>query len=220
MNSILHETAAVAARSSVQLMRQLPGVDTLAAHTGLDRLYPPDPELEQLAGRVALIGSTTSVARVDKTADEMAGFTAHMLHRHKLLDERTPVEITSVVPEVAGHALVRNLGFEAHLLGEAIEEHGYPKPYVNEVPIVGRGQDSRQDMAHSVLHGFRRKYDYLRQAMLRLQGDDEPRILALGNIMHLSRVFEDIRPTNLKVGRFALLAELAEPPEKSRFVAH
>jgi hypothetical protein len=218
MREHICDTAILAMREGVELARRVPGMDLVAELTGFDKLYQERTETDPLVGQVALVGSGAIEASASKSPTETAATTAAILSERKLLNEDIPIEITTMVPEVAQPSTVRHLGHQATLLAEAIEEYGVPKPLVTEVPIVVRANNI-EGPAKDAIQGIRRHYEFVREIMQRTHGTD-PKMLIVGNIMHLSSVFEDIRASSLKLGRFAVLTDISPRAEKSRFVAH
>lgn len=220
MSEYLRGMTNEAARNGINLVRRVPGVRYVMEQAGIDRDLPPDPSLAGLAGNVAIIGSSLSVLHNGQRPTEEVELAARILEERQILGRDVPIKITSMVPETAGLGVVRDLGNEATRLAAAIEDLGYPKPLVNEVPVVVRADGSNGGAAHDALSGLRRHYDLLKYSKLRVHRSDNPKVLALGNIMHFARVFHGIHPGRYRPGRPAVLTTVGEPPEKSRFLAN
>lgn len=204
----LHDTFKAVEQSAAQKMRQLPGLRQLGAES---RAINQSALVDNL-GRVALVGDFGYSGSAQLRTD-IASRAVKVLQSNNVVQAKWPVDIQSMIPEVAGIDSDYCLNRSAQDLAAAFGRAGAYEATIHEDPIkVGINANN---MASSALNVYAGISDVITD-----RDNDAPErsLLIVTNAFFISQVLKNLRHDSMSAGGVAVLAEPGSRPEENRFV--
>lgn len=209
----LHDRLKAAEQSAAQKVRQMPGlrqVDALFGGITASREVTVDQEvLGNSIGRVAIIGDFgyTGSSRLRKDIAQRA---VKMLQRSGVVAAEVPVDIQTMIPEVADVDNDPCVERSARALFMAFDQAGYSATtHKDPLKVAIGGRDGIVNTLNT--------YASISEAITNSEGKEKS-LLVVANPFFVSQVLPNINYGNINAGGVAMLAEVGSRPEKNRFI--